>query len=80
MSTNKHNLLYFEADSMKQLYEDLNEWQINNGKRLLSTAIQPDAGKFCCIALSNPSEVIICNGEEYDQASVSHGQLYVDAS
>jgi hypothetical protein len=74
---NKHNLIYFEAASMKELYETMEEWQKTNQKRLLSTNIQKDDGKFCCIALSNPTEVIIC-GSRGNQAVVSNvGELWV---
>ena len=59
MYENKHNLLYFENDSMNGLYRDMEEWQQSNNKRLLSISIQCDNGKFCCIALTNPSEVVI---------------------
>jgi hypothetical protein len=76
---NKHNLHYFEGKSMKDLYETIEKWQKTNGKRLLSTAIQKDKGKFCCIALCNPTEVIICNGDEryHTQAIVRLGNLQV---
>jgi hypothetical protein len=60
-TSNKRNLLYFEADTMRELYEVMEEWQEVNNKRLLSTNIQQDRGKFCCIALSNPTEVVICD-------------------
>ncbi len=73
--TNKKNLLYFEADSMRGLYKYLEEWQQNNIKRLLSANIQKDNGKFCCIALSNPTEVIICDGIGTNTASVINGRL-----
>ena len=59
---NSQNLLYFEGSSMKELYQKMEDWQQNNSKRLLSTNIQPDGNLFCCIALSNPSEVIIVDG------------------
>jgi hypothetical protein len=74
---NKHNLLYFESNSMRELYETMEEWQKSNGKRLLSTNIQKDRGKYCCIALTNPSEVIICGGYGGSQAQVSNGNLNV---
>ncbi len=72
---NKRNLLYFESDSMKGLYETIEEWQQCNQKRILSTNIQKDNGIFCCIALSNPSEVIICCGNGKNQADVTAGML-----
>jgi len=78
-ATNKHNLLYFENDSMRGLYENMEEWQQMNKKRLLSTNIQQDNGKFCCIALSNPTEVIICSGSGGREAEVSQGELSVNA-
>ncbi len=52
---NKRNLQYFEAPSMKELYESMETWQVENKKRLLSVSIERDADKFCCIALTNPS-------------------------
>ena len=74
---NKHNLIYFEGASMRALYNTMEEWQNNNHKRLLSTNIQKDKGKYCCIALSNPSEVIICDLYG-NRAMVSrNGELYV---
>jgi len=76
---NKFNLLYFEGRSMKELYETMENWQIIYRKRLLSTNIQKDNGKFCCIALSNPTEVVICNGYGGTQANVSGGKLDVKA-
>jgi len=76
---NKRNLLFFENESMRGLYEAMDEWQDKNRKRLLSTNIQQDGGKFCCIALTNPTEVILCHGERQYQATVSkNGDLYVD--
>jgi hypothetical protein len=56
---NKRNLLYFESSSKRGLYDSMENWQNTNHKRLLSISIQQDDGKFCCIALTNPSEVFI---------------------
>jgi hypothetical protein len=75
---NKHNLLYFESDNMKKLYDIMEEWQRSNSKRLLSTNIQKDRGKFCCIALSNPTEVIICSGGGGNHVDVKDGYLDVN--
>lgn len=61
---NKRNLQYFEALSMKELYDTMENWQVENKKRLLSVSIEKDAGKFCCIALTNPSEVVIVDGSD----------------
>jgi len=54
---NKENLLYFEEDSMRALFETMHDWQVANKERLLSASIQRDGARFCCIALSNPMEV-----------------------
>jgi len=56
---NKHNLVYFESRSVRALYEQMDDWQKTNHKRLLSVSVQKDADMFCCIALTNPSEVTI---------------------
>ena len=56
---NKHNLLYFESSSMRELYKSMEDWQAANQKRLLSVSIEQDGGKFCCVALTNPLEVVI---------------------
>lgn len=58
---NKSNLHYFESDTMKGLYLELEKWQTENQKRWLSTNIQVDGNKFCCIALTNPTEVMLVN-------------------
>ena len=59
---NKRNLLYFEGSSMKELFNEMDEWQAAHRKRLQSVSIQPDGNGFSAIALSNPSEVIIVDG------------------
>jgi hypothetical protein len=74
---NKHNLLYFEADTMRDLFEDMERWQRENRKRLLSASIERDQTRFCCIALTNPMETVIVDGRTPNQASVSAGALQV---
>jgi hypothetical protein len=74
---NKRNLQFFEARSMRELYECMEAWQDANQKRLLSVSIQEDGGKFCCIALTNPSEVVITNSAGNDYAIVKNGHLWV---
>lgn len=76
MDKNKENLNYFEAESMKKLYNLLNSWQKENQKRLLSLNIQNSDGKFCCIALTNPTEVIIVDGSSYGGAEVTVGSSF----
>ena len=49
---NKKNLQYFENKTMRGLYEDMQTWQEDNQKRLLSTEIMKDgdmdAGAWSC--------------------------------
>src|SRR5712691_5630227 len=56
---NKRNLMFFESPSVRELYDTMDEWQKTNRKRLHSVNIQKDGDMFCCIALTNPTEVII---------------------
>ena len=58
---NKRNILYFKGKSMRNLYERMQSWQNKHNKRFLSVSIQKDGDAFCCIALTNPSEVVITN-------------------
>ena len=58
---NKKNLQYFENKTMRGLYEDIQTWQEDNQKRLLSTEIMKDGDMFACIALTNPTEVVLCD-------------------
>ena len=60
---NKRNLVYFENPSMRGLYTSMEEWQEANNRRLLSVSIQPDGGNYCCIALTNPTEVVITSAD-----------------
>jgi len=60
---NSLNILYFEASTMRNLYENMKEWQNINKKRLLSCSIQKELDNYCCICLTNPTEVIICDGD-----------------
>lgn len=74
---NKHNLLYFEGASMRELYDTMENWQKENRKRLQSVDVQRDGDMFCCIALSNPSEVVIVSGAGNQEALVGDGLLGV---
>ena len=56
---NKHNILYFEGSSMRVLHNTMDEWQKENEKRFLSMSVNKDGDSYCCIALTNPSEVVI---------------------
>ena len=68
---NKHNLLYFESSSMRALYGCMEEWQHTNNRRLLSISIQQDGGSYCCIALTNPTEVVITSNDGERHAAVN---------
>ncbi len=67
---NKHNLVYFENPSMRGLYASMEEWQHANNRRLMSISVQQDGGNYCCIALTNPTEVVITSDDGKRHASV----------
>lgn len=73
---NKRNMHYFESSSMRELHDCMQNWQNENNKRLLSISIQKDCGTFCCIALTNPSEVVITSLDGYS-VGVDDGCLKV---
>ena len=60
---------------MKSLYMKMDKWQTSEKKRLLSTDIVVEGEHVCCIALTNPTEVVICDGLEWNQARVIGGSL-----
>ena len=75
---NKQNLLYFESSSMRGLYDCMENWQNINHQRLLSISIQQDGSNFCCIALTNPTEVVITSSDGKRHAHVTpNGNLFV---
>ena len=76
---NKRNLHYFEAPSMRELYASLDAWQVEHRKRLLSLNVERDGDGFCCIALTNPTEVIIMDGVRSGGVDVSGGALRVSS-
>lgn len=78
---NKRNLQYFESSSMRDLFDLIHIWQNENDKRFLSLSIEKDEGKFCCIALTNPTEVIIMDGFSSHGVDVSNNALkmYIDS-
>ncbi|MFE9581430.1 hypothetical protein ACFYO1_33995 [Nocardia sp. NPDC006044] len=76
---NKHNLVYFENPSMRGLYDAMTEWQRDANRRLLSITVQRDGDNYCCIALTNPTEVVITSADGHNHANVSRfGTLAVD--
>ena len=78
MENNKCNILYFESSSMNELYQSIQSWQNENQKRLLSISIQKDGNNFCCIALTNPTEVVITDEDGKNHAKVTDaGHLWV---
>ncbi|MGC2236120.1 MAG: hypothetical protein WA584_08155 [Pyrinomonadaceae bacterium] len=74
---NKRNILYFEDSSMFQLYETMEKWQNENCKRFHSINIQQENRKFCCIALTNPAEVVITNPDGNEFARVYDNRLRI---
>ena len=77
---NKRNLLFFEATTMRELFADMDEWQATNRKRLQSVSVQPDGDSFACIALSNPTEVIIVDGHGSGGVAVGDNHLATTAA
>jgi len=59
MDANKKNLHFFSAPTMHDLYKTLQMWQEDSKTRFLSLNIHPQDDGYCCIALTNPSEVVI---------------------
>jgi hypothetical protein len=74
---NKRNLVYFENPSMRGLYACMDEWQQANNKRLMSISVQQDNSNYCCIALTNPTEVVITSADGYSYAGVDRNGLHV---
>ena len=66
---NKRNLMFFESPSVREIYDSMSKWQKATRNHLYSVNIQKDGDMFCCIALTNPTEVIITD--------VSGQQAYV---
>lgn len=78
---NKRNILYFEAESLRELHACLDGWQVRNQKRFHSLSVHQDNGIFCCIALTNPTEVVITSADGQRHADVREsGSLWVTQS
>lgn len=76
---NKRNLVYFENPTMRGLYGSMEEWQQTSNRRLLSVNVQHDGDNFCCIALTNPTEVVITSVDGKHHAGVNQFyELYVN--
>jgi len=73
--SNAFNIYFFENESMRGLFQMIDDWQHEHKRRLLSTSILRDGDLFCCIALSNPSEVVIVDGSGPLKATVERGRL-----
>jgi len=77
---NKRNIVYFEGETMRGLYEAIDTWQESERKRLASLSIQVCDGKYCAIAVTNPTEVVIVNGsrrtfQPYEAMVTKTGEL-----
>ena len=80
MDDNKRNLVYFEAPTMRELYSQMDAWQADKRKRLQSVSVHRDGDLFCCIGMTNPSEVVIVDRDDTTQhARVSAGRLLTRA-
>ena len=58
-SKENQNLQFFEAESMRELYDKMKIWEEENKQSLQSISIQNDQGEFCCIALTKARMVVI---------------------
>jgi len=58
----------------------MDAWQKSNQGRFLSLTIEKEGDAYCCIALTNPSEVILVDGGDYEtkKARVKGGKLQVE--
>jgi hypothetical protein len=74
---NKRNLHYFEASSMRQLFAVVDAWQVEHRTRFLSLNVERDGDGFCCIALTNPMEIIIVDGVSFGGVDVLSNALKV---
>jgi len=80
---NKRNVLFFKGKSMPELFKRMDKWQKKNNKRFLSASVQKDGETFYCIALTNPTEVVITSEDGKRHAEVRAldspigGALYV---
>jgi hypothetical protein len=63
MTDNKRNLMYFESPDMRGLHSKMEAWQNEHNKRFLSVSIEREGDKWCCIALSNPTEIVLTTAE-----------------
>jgi hypothetical protein len=78
--TNKRNLVYFENPSMRGLYASMDEWQQTNNRRLMSVSVQRDGDNYCCIALTNPTEVVITSLDGKSHVKVRDDKIWCYAS
>lgn len=55
----------------------MDEWQQTNNKRLLSMSIHKDEGNFCCVVLTNPTEIVITDarGQRFENKNTVKGRL-----
>ena len=77
MDDNKRNIVYFEGETMRGLYEAIDTWQETERKRLASLSVQVCDGKYCAIAVTNPTEVVIVTGHGAGQSAVYRSRLLV---
>jgi hypothetical protein len=77
----ERNLLYFEGNSVRNLYDQLDEWQRLNQRRLYSVSVLQEGHGYSAIALAHPLEVVITSASGKRHATVSeNGRLFVFAS
>lgn len=77
----ERTLLYFEGQSVRNLYDQMDEWQRVNHRHLSSVSVQQEGHGYSAIALAHPLEVVITSASGKRHATVSeNGRLFVFAS
>ena len=75
MDDNKRNIVYFEGETMRGLYEAIDTWQESERKRLASLSVHMCDGKYCAIAVTNPTEVVIVGRFHPDLPNMSQARV-----
>jgi len=75
---NKRNIVYFEGETMRGLYEAIDTWQETERKRLASLSVQVCDGKYCAIAVTNPTEVVIVNGRRGSKPQIEYQAMVTE--
>ena len=64
----KRTFHYFEAKTMSELHQSLEQWNSSNEGLAHSISIKQDNNKFCCILLASPMENIDTYANKIDSS------------